>query len=265
MNERIELALWTACSVLLWIIGVQLAWWSAHSPQSWLGRFRTGWSGNPIGRGFVFLVRFAYYVGLPYAALLRHTLSLVVIGLLGAETAELPWWTLGWKLTDWAGALGWITGLGGIAAVALVLGWWNVHHAVQALAGESRTLASSDLMPAPSILIVGRESIFEEIHWAFYRAVPLVFIADPYWATLAGTSLVLVEWMLNPAWWEGIRDGVGRKAQLMQIAWLMLSSAAFVMTHNVWVALLLHTLLAWAVSRWVAVLALKQMPVVSDQ
>lgn len=255
MNERLELVLWTAGSILLYAIGAQLAWVSLHQPQSTLGRFRTGWSGNPLGRAIVFLVRFAYYLVIPYAALLRHALSLVVIGLLGAETADLPWWTLGWRLTDWARALGWITGLGGIAAMTLLLGWWNVRRATLALSSDGVEFPASGLLPAPSILIVARESFYAEIHWAFYRAAPLVLIADPYWATLAGAALVILEWTLNPAWRAGIADGPQREALLMQIGWLALSSAVFVMARNVWVIILLHIALAWAIGQWIALLA----------
>jgi hypothetical protein len=224
-----------------------------------VGRFRTGWAGNPVGHAIVFLVRFAFYLGIPYAALLRHTLSLVVIGLLGAETAELPWWTLGWKLADWAGAFGWITGLGGIVASVLFLGWWNVRRALLALASGDEFPAGG-LTPAPSVLVVARESIFDEVHWAFYRAVPLLLISDPYWATLVGAALVILEWLVDPAWHASIRDGTRREAALMQIGWLFLSSVAFVMTHNVWPMILLHVTLAWAVGRWAALLAGRTRP-----
>jgi hypothetical protein len=249
MDVPLELALWTVGSIVLSVLGKQLAWIAVHQPQSRLGRFRTGWAGNSFGRAFVFLVRFAYFIGLPYAVLLRHALSLVVIGLLGAQTAELPWWTLGWPLTDWAAALGWMTGLGGIAAVTLVMGWWNARRALGTDFPPGGTWA------APSFLIVARESLYAEIHWAFYRAAPLVFIADPYWAALAAAGLVTSEYVLDPSWWDSLADGPQREALLMQMGWLALSTAVFVMTHNVWPMMLLHIVLAWAVGRWVALLA----------
>jgi len=259
MDDRTELVLWTAGSILLSFIGALAAWIAVQEPQSRLGRFRSGWSGNPAGHAIVFLVRFAFYLGIPYITLMRHALSLVVIGFLGAETADLPWWTLGWTLADWAGALGWITGLGGIVAVTLFLGWWNVRRAILAHQGGDGFPAGG-MAPASSILVVARESIFDEVHWAFYRAVPLLFISDPYWATLAGAALVIVEWVVDPAWHASIRDGSRREAALMQVGWLALSSAVFVMAHNVWPMIVLHVGLAWAIGHWAALLAGRTQP-----
>jgi hypothetical protein len=149
-------------------------------------------------------------------------------------------------------------GLGGIAAVTLVLGWWNAR---RALGSE---LPTGGLVPPPSILVTARESIYAEIHWAFYRAAPLVFIADPYWAALAGAVLVIVEWALDPAWRAGLADGSRREALVMQMAWLALSTSIFVLARNVWPIILLHVALAWTVERWVALLASRKA-VVSGQ
>ena len=143
--------------------------------------------------------------------------------------------------------------MGGIAAVILVMGWWNARRAL------GTDFPTGGAWNAPSFLIAAREGIYAEIHWAFYRAAPLVFIADPYWASLAGAGLVIVEWLLDPAWWEGMADGPQREALLMQMGWLALSTAVFIMAHNVWPMLLLHIVLAWAVGRWVTLLASRKV------
>ncbi len=264
MDELGELVLWTAGSIGLWTIGVWVAWFAAQRPASLAGRFRTGWSGNPVGFALRFLVRLIFYLLIPYLALLRHVLSPVSIGLAGTE-AELPWWNLGWASSDWAGALGWVIGLGGIAAVVLVAGWWNAHRAMLAQDRAAQDRAAQDsvrgsfpaggMIPAPSIFSLVPDVVFAEAHWAFYRAVPLALVSDPYWATLAGGALVIVEWALDPGWHASIRDGSQREAVLMQLGWLALSSTVFVMTHNVWVALLAHFVLAWGVGQWVVLLA----------
>jgi len=251
MEYRIELAVWTAGSVLLSVTGAQLAWHAERKPQGRTAQFRTRLTGNPFGRAFLFLLRFVYYLGLPYIALLRHALSPVVIGLLGTQTSDLPWWRLGWNLTEWAGALGWAIGLGGVAAAALALSWWNARRALE---GE---LPSGGLLPAPTLLVTARESLYAEIHWAFYRAAPLLFIADPYWGALVGAAIVVAEWALDPYWRaaQSEANGSRREALLTQIAWLALSTAIFVLARNVWPIIALHVTLAWALGRWVTLLS----------
>ena len=252
MDLRIELALWTAGSVMLSVLGAQLAWRAQQRPASWLGRFRSGWAGNRLGYAILFLVRLAYYLGLPYAVLMRHALSPVVIGLAGTQTPDLPWWMLGRNPGDWTEAIRWAAILGVLAAATLALGWWNVSRATGA------EFPSGGVLPAPSLLVAAREGIYAEIHWAFYRAAPLMFIADSYWATLAGAALVIAEWALDPAWHVGLANGSRRETVLMQLAWLALSTSMFMLARNVWLAILLHVALAWAVGEWAALLAAKR-------
>ena len=268
MEAPLELVLWTAGSILLSVVGGLLAWLAGQQPQSRLGQLGASLSGNPIGRATLFLVRFAFYIGLPYVALMNHALSPVVIGLLGTQTPDLPWWLLGWNTSEWVKALiggsdpagGVTVGAllpGGIAAAVLLLGWRNAYRAMGA------AFPAGGLLPAPSIFVVVRESLFAEIHWAFYRAAPLAFIADPYWATLAGAVLVILEWVLDPAWHAGLADGTRREALLMQLTWLALSASIFVLARNVWPILVLHIALAWIVGRWVTLFAARQ-PAVSQ-
>ena len=249
MEYRIALALWTAGSLLLSAVGTGLAWRAEQRPHGQAGRLYTGLTGNPFGRALLFLLRFTYYLGLPYVALLRHTLSPVAIGLLGTQTSELPWWMLGWSLADWSGAWGWAIGLGLLAAGTLALGWRNARRALE---GE---LPAGGLLPMPSLFVTARESLYAEIHWAFYRAAPLLFIADLYWATLVGATLVIVEWALDPFWRAGLANGSRREMLLTQIAWLALSTAIFVLARNVWPILVLHVALAWALGRWITLLS----------
>jgi len=251
MDYRIELALWTAGSFVLAVMGASLAWRAQQRPQGRTARFLTRLTGNPFGRALLFILRFAYYVGLPYITLLRHALSPVTIGLVGTLTSELPGWMLGWSLADWSGAAGWTIGLGGLAAIALALGWWNAR---RALGSEP---PSGGLLPAPSLFVTAQESIYAQIHWAFYRGAPLLFIPDLYWATLAGAALVIVEWALDPFWRAGLANGSRREVLLIQTCWLALSTAIFALAHNVWPIMALHIVLAWASGRWVTLLSVR--------
>jgi len=269
VDAPLELALWTAGSILLSVVGRLWAWLAGQRPHSQLGRLGDSLTGNPFGRATLFLVRFAFYIGLPYAALMSGALSPVVAGLLGTQTPDLPWWLLGWNPDDWVRAALWTAVLGSIAAAALLLGWRNVYRAGLARPEVDSAFPSGGLLPALSILVIARESIFAEIHWAFYRAAPLAFIADPYWATLAGAVLVILEWVLDPAWHAGLADDSRREALLMQLTWLALSASIFVLARNIWPILVLHIALAWLVGRWVTLLAARtsvvSQPVAGDQ
>ena len=269
MDALLELALWTAGSILLSVVVGLWVWLAGRRPHSRLGRPGVRLTGNPFGRAVLFLVRIAFYIGLPYAALMNHALSPVVVGLLGTQTPDLPWWLLGWNPDDWVRAALWTAVLGSIAAAALLLGWRNVYRASLARQETDSAFPSGGLLPAPSILVIAREGIFAEIHWAFYRAAPLAFIADPYWATLAGAVLVILEWVLDPAWHAGLANGSRREALLMQLTWLALSASIFVLARNIWPILVLHIALAWMVGRWVTLLAARtsvvRQPVAGDQ
>ncbi len=269
MDVSLELALWTAGSILLSVVVGLWAWLTVRRPHSRLGWLGDSLTSNPFGRAASFLVRIAFYIGLPYAALMNHALSPVVVGLLGTQTPDLPWWLLGWNPDDWVRAALWTAVLGSIAAAVLLLGWRNVYRASLARQEMGSAFPSGGLLPAPSILVIAREGIFAEIHWAFYRAAPLAFIADPYWATLAGTVLVILEWVLDPAWHAGLANDSRREALLMQLTWLALSASIFVLARNIWPILVLHIALAWMVGRWVTLLAARTsvvgQAVVGDQ
>lgn len=252
MGYQVQLLLWTGVSIALYGTVTWVAWFSQPDqhgqPRGQLGLVYARLSGSLAGRALLFFIRFAYYIGIPYLALLGHSLSLVVMGLLGTETADLPWWTLGWRLADWVGTLGWAAGLGAFTAGLLLAGWWSVG---RALGGG---VPAGGLHPAESLLLTARETLYSEIHWAFYRAAPLVLIADAYWAALAGMGIILIEWIIDPFWHAGLAGGSRREALLMQAVWLGLSTCLFVLTHNVWPILILHTALAWATGRWVKML-----------
>ena len=82
-------------------------------------------------------------MALPVNTPLGVELADVVAGLAGTQTADLPWWTLGWTLADWATAIGWMAGLGSIAAGTLALGWWNARRAMGV------EFPTGDMLPAP--------------------------------------------------------------------------------------------------------------------
>lgn len=249
MDPKTELELWVIASLLLSIIGAWLAWRFSHMQARSAEWLRRRLLERIPGRIFLQVVRLAYYVGLPYAAALHSALSLVQIGVHGPEVSGTVWWTLGWHITDWAHALGWAASIGAVVAVVQALAWRNAAHATGHLP------QASGLCPPPPWWGTVREVLYGEIHWAFYRALPLLVLSDAYWAVLIGAAFPLLEWTADPDWWMQVRGGPRRETVLIQCMWLATSTVYFCMVRNVWLALALHLVLALALSGWLAFLS----------
>lgn len=244
MSHNHELAVWTMASLVLAVAGNWLAWRFQHMPArsaDWLRRRILNSLG---GRLFLQIVRLLYYVGLPYGAVLRRALSLVVIGARGPEASSAAWWLLGWSVTDWTRMLGSAVTLGSISAVMLGLAWRNAARA------QGQLAVNEQWADAPW-WVTARETLFNEIHWGFYRAAPLLVVSDAYWAILLSAAFPLAEWMLAPDWWEQARGGPRRNQILMQGVWLTASTTCFALTRNLWLTLMLHLILALALNRWI--------------
>jgi hypothetical protein len=89
-----------------------------------------------------------------------------------------------------------------------------------------------------------REAAYHEAHWAFYRNAPIL-AAGTYWGVWIGLALAALEAALNPAWRRGLADPQRAPAQLMRAALAVVSSVLFLLTENLWLALILD----WGVSR----------------
>jgi hypothetical protein len=110
------------------------------------------------------------------------------------------------------------------------------------------------------------DAIYSEIHWAFYRAAPLILLGEVYAAVLFGALLVGVEWLV-----ELIRNGLSpspeeRQRWLRRGVLLALSAVLFALTQNVWLAIGLHAVLELLWKVWLQRLAphpigLEQAPI----
>jgi len=248
MDYKLELGVWVVASLVLSIAGAWLAWRFRHMESRSAEWLRRRLLDGVSGRIFLQLIRLLYYVGLPYFVVLRRVLSLVMIGLRGSEMSEAAWWLLGWQVDDWAQALGWAAGLGSIVAILLALAWRN------AVRAQGQSPFVRGVWPVQPWWVTLREVVYNEIHWAFYRVGPQLVLSDTYWAVLIGAAFPLLEWLLDPDWWVQIRGGPRRELVLMQFMWLATSTVYFLLARNVWLALMLHLVLALALNRWLAFL-----------
>lgn len=176
------------------------------------------------GRFLEQLLRLAYFIGVPYAALLTGSISAMDMGLTGASGS-----ILGWSPAAWLRGLSLALMLGVIVLIPIGAASRQIARAGQSLGADDRS--------AGAVIV---EAIYAEIHWAFYRAAPLILLNDVYTAVLFGAVLVGVEWLVVL-----IRNGLGpspeeRQIWLRRSALLALSATLFVLTRNAWLAIFLH-------------------------
>jgi hypothetical protein len=185
------------------------------------------------------IARLIYFVGLPYAALLTKSLSPVDMGLAG-NTGPI----LGWSSADWLRNLNAVLIVGALTLLPIGLAARQMARAGRPLGVDERS--------AGAIIIDGA---YAEIHWAFYRAAPLIIIGDVYWATLIGLALLGVEILVTI-----IRNGLGsqpenRQSWIGQALLLAMSATLFILTRNVWLIVALHIVVELALKMWAARLA----------
>jgi len=198
-------------------------------------------------------LRLAFYIGIPFAALLLGH-DAVTERYLGMQPFEAPAEggsagaaviTNNW--VNWARDAGWGAAAGAGVFVLLLVGWWTYR----------RALAAQDLREeAPFDRSSGwrhlREAAFHEAHWAFYRNAPLIALRnDPdgaYWGIWIGLGIVGLEASLNPAWRHGLSIPEDAPSKLLRVAMALLSALLFWNTQNLWLAISLHVAISWAMS-----------------
>ena len=182
---------------------------------------------STAGRFLEQFLRLIYFLGLPYAALLTGSIASIDMGLTGAGGS-----ILGWSPAEWLHGLSTTLTLSVIVFLPIGLASRQIARAGQPLGVDDRS--------AGGVIV---ESIYAEIHWAFYRAAPLILLTDVYVAVLFGIFLVGVEWIVVL-----IRNGLSpspeeRQRWLRRGALLALSAALFALTRNVWLAMAAHSVL----------------------
>ena len=227
--------LWLGGSLLLAILWANLAWYFRQPRSSSIGEFVTriiSWRFAPLLLQFL---RLLYYIGLPTAALLWGQ-DAVVQRYLGLPSGQSDVWL------KWAHELGWAAALGTGAWTLLMLGWWTYRRALHTAEKKSPIAGAN-----ASGWILLREAAYHEVHWAFYRNAPVIFVlaritGEGYWGAWIGLALVALEAALNPAWRKGLADPEKAPTQLMRGALAVVSSVLFVLTKdgNLLLSLLLH-------------------------
>jgi hypothetical protein len=226
IDYKVESALWVVFSIGLYALGADLAWHYRRPRPGRLGQWVEtvkGWS----YRGWLLEAgRFLYYIGIPYAALLRGVVLPRLMGL---------------THLDWVKGIGLGTALGGGTFLILALIWWWYARAVAALplsAKQRRGASLGDDSINGWVLL--REVIYLETHWAFYRSAAILLLDDYYLGTFVGFLLVTLEWLINPAWRADLSLPWQSANILMLWSTAFVTAIIFLFTRNLWLLVPMH-------------------------
>lgn len=224
LDYKARLLLWIAGSVALYALAVNLLDYARRSPHTRLGHLVTRLDSWLHRFWLVQTFRFAYYVGLPFLALIRGAMSPRLLGL---------------SHLDWIGGIGSGVPLGLGAFLLLVWGWSHYIRSLGRRKVERPRLAEVHTLSQPwGWPLILLEVIYLEAHWAFYRSGPLAVLRD-YWGVFAGLGVVFIEWAMNPK----LRRSLGTERQ-GEIVWsgslALVIAIIFLFTRNLWLCALIH-------------------------
>ncbi len=208
---------WLGISLLLYLLGSLVAW-GLSTVRFW-----------PLLRStLVGPLRFAYFVGLPYAALLSGVITLKSLGLVGVAQAEHL-------------ELGVAVGLGG--GTLVVFWWWHLRRAVRHLGAATGSISRS-IPPARrwdwafGLIHAG----YQQAHWAFYRALLILLLGDPYAGAFVGLALVCAEMLADPATRYGLATPPYAERFALTSSLAVISTVLFVLTGTSWLGAGVHLL-----------------------
>jgi hypothetical protein len=246
--------LWLLGSLVLAVVVAQVTWWLEQSDDrpEWADRV-LAWPHTPLLSLFL---RFLFYVGVPFAALTLGSGDIVVGRWMGLQRLVTLRTLFGEPVSaaeivasraDWIRDLGWTMGLGGASWAMMALGW----RLSRSTSGGLPAVEQGASYRWPFL-----EAIFHEVHWAFYRNVPIVALVlygdvpnGVYWGAWAGLALVILEMALDPRWTSDTTAPERAPRALTRAGLAVLSVVLFLQTQNLWLAILVHWAVTWGLEK----------------
>jgi len=226
LDYKLESALWVVFSIGLYALGADIAWHYRRPRSGRLGHRVETLKRWPYRHWLLEAVRFLYYIGVPYAALLR---GIVLPRLMGLTHV------------DWVKGVGLGAALGGGAFLLLALIWWWYARAIAALPISARQRwGESSGNDSTNGWILLREAIYLETHWAFYRSAAILFLDSDYAGIFVGFLLVTLEWSINPAWRADLSLPGRSVNRLMIWSLAFVTAIVFLIIRNLWLLVPIH-------------------------
>jgi len=240
---------WLICSVSVTIVVSNLAWLFRHPHPGRLGQTIASLASCRFAPWLPQAFRLLYYIGLPFAALFWGH-DAVVGRILGLQPLMLPFLNPQYgspatsnNWTDWTRDAGWALAVAVGTWIVLTLGWSTYRRAL-CTSGE---MNSNNSAPTSGWILL-REATYHEVHWAFYRNMPVITFG-PYWGVWIGLAISAVEASLCPAWRHSLADPQDAPTSLMRAALSVTSGVLYLVTQNLWLAIIVHWTVTWGVGQ----------------
>jgi hypothetical protein len=141
----------------------------------------------------------------------------------------------GFLWEDWARGAG--------LAIVAILGVWLLWLLPRWVAPKAGLAPAANIPLAPMWRRL-LDVFYLELHWAFYRSGPILWLGNLYWGTFLGAGLALLEGVLNPGLWQMLRHPRTAFPALMWLTTAWVSALLFLATQNLWIVMAAHLVLA---------------------
>ena len=218
-EPRSALAITLGASILVYTFLSNVAWRNRNPHAGRWGRFATWTQTSRLARVASELLRWGYYLGVPWAILM-----------LGYTTAR----ALGiWNL-DWVGHLAEFVALA-IGSILVLIWIWRPYTRLE----HPHAIDESGWNGARHLI----EILYQEAHWAFYRCGPILWLDNIYAGSFFGLGLVLLEGWSSANVRASTSDVTRADAPLWSGSLAIVSTVVFIVTQNTWYCLMIHLLL----------------------
>jgi hypothetical protein len=257
MDTRWQLVAYVFASIILRMVAAQLS--RRRTDMAWVRFLSEGWVAS--------VLRFVYYIGLPYIALILGVVPGRYLGLVGlGQAQETPSELdsgflaqirdyLSLVILNWLPDVGTVVALGAVTVLFLGITWLGYAY-LRGNVTSGGGVSPSSLRGGHSLGLI--HVVYQAVHWSFYRSAVWLLTDDLYLGVFGGIILVVGEWMLDAGWMHRVRHADTDEALLIDASVLVATSLVFFFVPILWLLIPVHWLLA-VVSRRVVVLGQGRM------
>lgn len=242
MDVRWQLLAYVFASIILRMVAAQLS--RRRADLAWVHSLSEGWAAS--------ILRFVYYIGLPYIALILGVVPGRYLGLVGRGLAQdIPSGSdigfltrtrdyISLVILNWLPDVGTVVVLATATVLFLAITWLGYAYLRSNIISGSVSPLSQ-----PSGYGVGAiDVIYQAVHWSFYRSAVWLLTGDLYLGVFGGIILVAAEWVLDAGWMHKVRHAKTGEIPLVDVSVLVATSLIFFFVPNLWLLVPVHWLLA---------------------